>query len=210
MDFKYLAEGRRSVHHFVPGQKIPRDVFLDIIDLVQYTPSGYNAQPWEFVLIQDDENLQKIQDIAFDQKHITQAGNVVLLLGDTAFAENNKERILEEWEVLRGFDANQITALRASLEKNRTPEKWAEMTVRNCALAGMSLLYTAEYYGWQTCPMMGFSHRKICTQLNLPPNMIPVLMVALGKGDVNTYDQRLPRKKAHEVVHYEQYGNKKD
>lgn len=205
MEFKDLCKKRRSVHSFVPNQKIKKEELENIISLAQFTPSGYNAQPWEFAFVQEDERLKELQALAFDQKHITEAGNVLIVLGDINFAENNKERILDEWRSFRGLSEEKLIALRASLEKTRTEDKWREMTLRNSALVCMSLLFSLEDAGWAACPMMGFSQRKIRPFLNLPENIMPIMMITFGKEDITKADVRLPRKSVDEVLHYEQY-----
>jgi nitroreductase len=71
---------RRSIHNYIPNKKIPKEDFKKIFDVVRYTPSGYNAQPWEFVVIEDQEKKKKLQEIAFNQKHVADASAVICVL----------------------------------------------------------------------------------------------------------------------------------
>lgn len=172
------------------------------------TPSGYNAQPWSFVLVREQERLQQIQKIAFHQKHITGAGNMVVVLGDTAFGDTEHDRIIDEWKMLRGYSEDQIQALSSSLKKTRSEAQWREMTLRSCSMAAMSFLYAAAAHGWSTCPMMGFSQRKLKKLLEVPDTHIPILLIALGKENLKMREAQLPRKTVQSLWHAETYTQK--
>lgn len=194
MEYKDLVYARSSEHAFLPDCKISKKAFYSILDTVKETPSGYNAQPWHFLLIQDKERLKEIQALCYDQKHVTQAGNLVVVLGDTEFGVNEQERICAEWQQFRGFDTKKIEALRASLVKERETWKKREMMLRNVSLASMSFLLSAENEGWATCPMMGFRQLDLRRFLALPENLLPVMLIALGKRDEKNSVAKMPRK----------------
>lgn len=194
MNFSELCSLRQSHHYFLPDQKLPAETFYQILEDVRQTPSGYNAQPWRFVLIQDDETLKEVSDLAFGQKHIVQAGNVIVVVGDTEFGVNETERILNEWKTLRDFSDEKIQAMKDSLIKDRPLSQKREMTIRACSIAAMTLLYSAESYGWQTCPMMGFSQRRLKALLNMSESEIPTLLIALGKQDPQVSVEPMIRK----------------
>ena len=201
MNLLDLATQRRACHQFEVGYKIENKDFLKILEPVRFTPSGYNAQPWKFQLVRDNAVLQKIYSIAFKQQHILDAGNLVIVRGDREFGEYECERILAEWEQYRGFSTDQLQALRASLRKERPEPQKREMVLRNCALAAMSFLISATEQGFATCPMMGFSQKKLATILDFPPTHIPILLIALGKASkTQAIDPPFPRKTAEEIA----------
>lgn len=200
MDFSKLAEQRRACHDFESGYKILDTDFLQILEDVRFTPSGYNAQPWKFRLIRNEEMLHQIHEIAFKQQHILDAGNLVVVQGDVEFGEHECERIQEEWKKFRGFSDQQLAALKSSLRKDRPESQKREMVIRNCALAAMMFLLSAEEKGFATCPMMGFSQKKLADILDLKPHEAPILMVALGKASKNAETVvQFPRKTAEEI-----------
>ena len=42
-------------------------------------------------------------------------------------------------------------------------------------------MYAAKYYGYDTCPMIGFDEKAVQSELNMPEHVIPVLMITMGK-----------------------------
>jgi nitroreductase len=51
-DFLELAKKRRSIRRFKPDP-IPDDYVDKIIEAARWAPSGYNSQPWEFIVVKD-------------------------------------------------------------------------------------------------------------------------------------------------------------
>jgi len=198
MEFKDLVTGRRSVHNFKPGFKLKAETWQNLLEYVRYTPSGYNAQPWQFKLIQDDEALKEVYQLCYKQAHILTAGNLVVVVGDVEFGVNEVDRIVDEWKDLRDFTDQQCAALKASLVKERADWKKREMTLRNCSLAAMTFMYAAEDLGLATCPMMGFRQLDLKRHLELKDNELPVMLIALGKADAAEPEQ-LPRKTADDL-----------
>ena len=66
MDYDSLLElvkERRSIRRFKPDP-IP-DNFIDkIIEVARHAPSGFNMQPWEFVVVKKPELREKIVEYA--------------------------------------------------------------------------------------------------------------------------------------------------
>ncbi len=198
MEFKDLVTKRRSVHNFKPGFKVSEEDWFALLEYVRYTPSGYNAQPWKFKLIQDETLLQKMHQLCYKQEHILTSGNLVVVIGDVKFGVNEADRIVEEWRDYRGYDKAQCDALAASLKKERAEWKQREMVIRNCSLAAMTLLYAAENMGLATCPMMGFRQLDLKRELGLPENELPIMLIALGKA-AGDEPERLPRKSVQDL-----------
>ena len=51
---------RRSVRDYT-GEKIPQDTLEMIVDAARWAPSGYNRQPWEFIIITNREMIGKLK-----------------------------------------------------------------------------------------------------------------------------------------------------
>jgi nitroreductase len=79
---------RRATGHFTP-KPIPRDYLDAILALATQAPSGYNLQPWRFIVVHDEENRRRLQKVAFNQPKVTEAPVVIICLG---MKEEWKER----------------------------------------------------------------------------------------------------------------------
>jgi nitroreductase len=73
-----LVKNRRSIRRFKPDP-IPDEYVEKIIDVAHWAPSGFNQQPWEFVVIKNPELKKQIGDYCKEQ----------LLLGHKMIAATN-------------------------------------------------------------------------------------------------------------------------
>lgn len=205
MEFDDLVKSRVSEHAFLPGNTISDKEYYTILESVVTTPSGYNAQPWHFLLLRDSERLKEVQALCYNQEHVTRAGNLVVVLGNVNFGKHEQERICKEWAEYRDFDVKKVEALKSSLLKEREGWKKREMMIRNVSLACMTFLFAAENKGWATCPMMGFRQLDLRRYLELPEDQIPVLLIALGKRDEGKSLGNMPRKTPEEISSFEYF-----
>jgi nitroreductase len=63
--FLELAKSRRSYWEFLPDPVSDEDI-TKIVDAARYAPSGFNSQPWEFVVIKEEGLREGIVAIVAD------------------------------------------------------------------------------------------------------------------------------------------------
>ncbi len=62
-DLLDLVRRRRSIRRFKPDP-VPDELITKIIEVARWAPSGFNMQPWEFVVVKKPELRAKIVEIA--------------------------------------------------------------------------------------------------------------------------------------------------
>lgn len=207
MNFKEILQKRRSCHNFIPGIKIPKQDLEEIIKQTSLTPSGYNAQPWEFIIIQEQKNIHQVADIAFKQPHIKNASALIIVLGDIKIGRN-VDKLLQDWLRLGYCTEEEIPVYKNSIAKNRHPERLEKMALRNSMLAAMTLIYAAQDMGYDTCPVMGLSQKDLEEHLKIPEDRLIALLIAIGKNDHQKELPRLPRKTTKQLIHWEKWSKK--
>ena len=60
MDALEAIQKRRSVREFT-GESIPRDDIEKIVDAGRMAATGYNRQPWDFIVITDQAMIEKLK-----------------------------------------------------------------------------------------------------------------------------------------------------
>jgi len=63
MELMTAIKGRRAVRRF-REEPIPLEYLKKILEAGVWAPSGSNIQPWEFILVTDKENIEKIKLIS--------------------------------------------------------------------------------------------------------------------------------------------------
>ena len=58
-----LARYRRSVRAIDPNRPVPDEVVEKVLEVARWAPSAANGQPWEFIVIRDDDMRKRIADL---------------------------------------------------------------------------------------------------------------------------------------------------
>ncbi|MBC7320029.1 nitroreductase family protein [bacterium] len=85
-----VIKSRRSVRKYI-DKEIPREILEDIVDCGRLAPSGYNKQPWVFVVVVDKEMKEKVANATTSGKFISSAGACIAV-----FCEKDAETGLED------------------------------------------------------------------------------------------------------------------
>ena len=73
---------RRSVHYFVPGPTISGAQWDKLFGLTELSPSSFNFQPWEFIVVDDQARKMELQPLCWGQKQVVDSAAMVAVLGD--------------------------------------------------------------------------------------------------------------------------------
>ena len=68
---------RRATAHFKP-EPVPQEYLEAILRFAAQAPSGYNLQPWRFIVVREEENRRRLQKAAMDQSKVGEAPAVVI------------------------------------------------------------------------------------------------------------------------------------
>jgi len=78
MDTFETINKRRSVRDFT-GESIPKVALRQIVDAGRWAPSGYNRQPWDFIVVTDSDMINKLKIAA---KWMEKAGAIIAVVLD--------------------------------------------------------------------------------------------------------------------------------
>jgi nitroreductase len=195
---------RRATAHFRPDP-VPPEYLEAILRFALQAPSGYNIQPWRFVVVRDVENKKRLQQAAFDQAKVGEAPVVVV-----AFAVINEWRAAME-QIFRegarrgmGSDGGVAKMNQNALQFLATIPISVWMN-RHTMIAFTTMMLVAEAYGLDTAPMEGFDPSAVRRVLALPENAEVIAMLAIGFAQEpdKKYSGRLALS---EAVYAERYG----
>ncbi len=180
-------------------------------------PSGYNLQPWRFVIVRDREQKKKLRAAAFGQAKVEEASVVVVACGDP---EGWKYGDLDEMIRLareHGYGGEKEhegarSAIQAFLgsppgQAAGLSPSFAIWANRHTMIAFTTMLWTAETLGYDTAPMEGFEEDKVKALLKIPDRVRVVALLGLGrrKGPDKPYGGRIDPSR---TVFGEEWGKK--
>ncbi|MDB5352020.1 MAG: nitroreductase [Planctomycetota bacterium] len=172
---------RRATRHFDPDQPLPDDTLRRILHLATLAPSGYNLQPWRFLVVRTAANREKLRQCAYGQPKIGQAPVVVIVLGyhnphRTHLGPMVAEQVRRDAitpEIGKGMTAMATRAM----ENVPDPQVWA---TRSTMLAAATLMIAAESLGVSSAPMEGFETEKVKQAFGVPDDHSVCCLIALG------------------------------
>lgn len=195
---------RRATPHFKPDQ-VPEEYLEAILSFAAQAPSGYNLQPWRFIVVRDAENRARLQKAAMNQSKISEAPVVVIAFAVKGEWKARMDAIFKE-NARRGASDSGITELQeAAATKFLDAIPPAIWLTRQTMIAVTTMMLVAEAYGLDTAPMEGFDADAVKREFSLPleSEVIALLAIGFGKEPDKAYGGRLPLK---ETVSKEHYG----
>src|SRR4030095_16056358 len=82
---------RRATPHFT-AEPVPDEFLQAILTFGAQAPTGYNLQPWRFIVVRDTENRKRLQSAAGGQSKVAEAPVVIIAI----WVEEKLERKTEE------------------------------------------------------------------------------------------------------------------
>lgn len=205
MNFEQITKNRRSINFFDPEKQIPQEVIKKMVELAGNTPSSFNLQPWNLMILQDVEQKERLKALAWDQPKIVEAPVTIIVLGDKEGWKQGHPGFERTWqemvktgmpETKRDWFLNATNSL-----YNWSPAANLAFAAKNAGFFAMSLMYAAVSLGLDSHPMDGFDHEAVKKAFNIPDRYwIPVLLAVGYKKPGLVLDPAKWRKTFEEIV----------
>jgi nitroreductase len=181
---KTLSEAiqeRRATPSF-DGTPIPSEDLKQILDAGLHAPSGYNMQPWRFVVVQSPEQKKKLRAASYNQGKVEEASAVIVACGDADGWRKDLDLMLEKGRK-GGMPESYAAQARSSVPNYLSSFTSAQMQswlTKQVMLAFTHMMLMAEVMGYDTAPMEGFEQDKVHEALRLPLSYWVVALLAIG------------------------------
>jgi nitroreductase len=141
---------RRSVRQW-SGEPIPRLILEQLLEAARWAPSGYNRQPWHFIVLDSPAAIRSFVDQAVSPVNAWSAGAAAII-------------------VCCGLE--QVDSMGVT---EHNPQLVVDVT-----LAAANIITAATALGLGTCLIGGFSADRTREHFKLPETTLPVIVIALG------------------------------
>ena len=175
-------QDRRATPSF-DGAPIPSEDLRKIVAAGLTAPSGYNIQPWRFVVVQSEDQKKRLRAAAYNQGKVEEASAVIVACGDADGWRKDLEPVLAqglEGGMPEGFAAQARNSVPNYLSHFSTEEMRGWLN-KNVMIAFTHMMLMAEVMGYDTAPMEGFEQEKVREVLLLPLSYWVVALLAVGR-----------------------------
>ncbi len=196
---------RRATPSF-DGAAIPDGALEKILNAGLNAPSGYNLQPWRFVVVRSAEQKRRLRAACYNQAKVEEASVMVVACGD---ADGWRKGDLEEMLQLGregGMPENYAEQAKVNIPNYLSNHPNLPMWLnRQVMIAFTTMMLMAEVLGYDTAPMEGFEADKVSEVLKLPLSYHVVALLGIGhlKGSDKFYGGRFSTAR---MVFDEEYG----
>lgn len=180
------------------GEKIPPEKLERITEAIRLSASGFGLQPYQLLVIEDEELKRRIRPIAFQQPQIEESSHLLVF---AAWDQVTAERIDEYLDLIvktRGVPAESLEAFRNVMlgwMKSKSPDQNFQWTSKQTYIALGSGIVAAAMEGVDATPMEGFQPAALDEILNLKEKGLrSISLLALGYRD-SANDSTLNRAK---------------
>jgi nitroreductase len=171
---------RRATSSF-DGSPMPGEDLKKIIEAGLQAPSGYNLQPWRFVVVRSPEQRRRLRAASYNQAKVEEASAVIVACGDAdGWRSGDLEEMLRmgrERGMLENYAEQAKITVPEYLSNHPNLPMWLN---RHVMIAFTSMMLMAEVLGYDTAPMEGFEEERVREVLRLPLSYTVAALLAIG------------------------------
>lgn len=152
------------------GKKVSQDKIDNIIEAANLAPTSSGLQPFEIMVITNDEIKQKIKEVGWNQSVITECSHLFVFAAWDTYTAERINYMFDLTNEIRGFKNEGWENYRQQL-LNSYPQKSAEEnfqhTSQQAYIGFTAALTAAAFEEVDATPMEGFDAAKVDEILNL-------------------------------------------
>ncbi|ELY4157144.1 oxygen-insensitive NAD(P)H nitroreductase [Cronobacter turicensis] len=209
MNLNEIIRTRHTSKAYDHSRKLMAEQQQELLDLLRFSPSSVNSQPWHFFAVTTEEGKQQILPALMDANQV-KAKNAAMTVVFTIKEELNEAHLLQLLEKEQQDGRYDSDEARAGNDKGRrffvglnsqTPEQQREWMTRQAYLALGFLLLGAAAMGLDATPIEGFHPEKMDELLGLKEKGLRSVVVAtIGYRSDADFNATLPKSRLDQDV----------
>ena len=211
MEIARAARRRHSCKAFDGERKIPPGLFGQLRELLRWSPSSTNSQPWHFVIAATPEGKAQVAEsatglFAYNAPKILNASHVVVLCARRDMEPEYLDALLAQEQADGRFDSGEARARQSQVRAfyvghQRTAGTLGEWMHKQVYLALGGLLLGASALEIDACPMEGFDAAVLDETLGLAAQGFAAqVIVALGYRSSEDFNAAAPKSRLPEAT----------
>lgn len=210
MNLSHFIQSRYSTKRFDPTKILSEDVLKQVKELLRFSPSSVNSQPWHFFIVASKEGREALVrstggQYALNTQKMRDASHIVLCCRHMKIDEKYAAKITQTEDKDGRFDKPEtkeffetkvreyINTLAANNELENYMAKQVYLNV-GMLLMGLSII------GVDSVPVAGFDPKILDAELKLnEKNLTSVLLVPIGYRSSDDRNATLPKSRFSEA-----------
>ena len=180
--FHEIVKQRYATKRF-DGRAVPEETVRELLELVRFSPSAINLQPWRIRVVTDPAVKERLQPAAFGQPQITTCSHLIVFCADPDY--DGLIRRLDGLLASNGVPGEMretVVGMSRQFVEPMTAEQRLAWSTAQTYLAVGNALNGATALGLDSCPMGGFDPAAVSEILAVPAPLVPVMLCPIGYG----------------------------
>ena len=205
MDLLNVSKTRYTTKAYDSTKKIPKEQFERLLEILRFTPSSINIQPWHFFIAEDQAAKERIAKAlvgkyAYNAPKVLESSHTILFCTQADITEEHLEQLLQQDDLSGRFKdetakQNQKDSRLGYVDyyKNEKGDiqRWAE---NQTFIALGQMLFAAGIEHIDATPIGGFDEQIISEELKLSElGLIPSVIMTLGFRSETDFNAKLPK-----------------
>lgn len=152
------------------GEKIPREKVERILEAIRLTASGFGLQPYNVLVIEDEELKRQIRTIANNQPQIEESSHLLVFAAWDQVSEEKIQEYIRLISETRNLTVESLEGFKNSMSnwfKSQTPESAYNWAARQTYIAFGTGIVAAAMEDVDATPMEGFNAKALDELLHL-------------------------------------------
>lgn len=166
------------------GQKVPQEKIDKILEAARLAPTSSGLQPFEVIVISNQEIKEQIKPHAWNQPQITDCSHLLVFAAWDNYTEERINKMFDLTNEIRGFKNEGWENYRQQLLAMYPPRPAEENfthAAKQAYISFSSAIIAAAFEGVDSTPMEGFSPEEVDKILNLKDKGLrSVLLLPIG------------------------------
>ncbi|MFL9834165.1 NAD(P)H-dependent oxidoreductase [Chryseobacterium terrae] len=170
------------------GQKVPQEKLDKILEAARLAPTSSGLQPFEVIVISNQEIKEQIKPHAWNQPQITDCSHLLVFAAWDNYTEERINKMFDLTNDIRGFKNEGWENYRQQLLQMYPPRPAEENfthAAKQAYIAFGAAIIAAAFEEVDSTPMEGFSPEAVDEILNLKEKGLrSVLLLPIGYRDI--------------------------
>lgn len=212
MDTLVTAKTRYATKAYNAEKKIPQAQFDKLLEILRFSPSSVNIQPWHFLVAESDQAKQRIAsaltgNYVYNAAKVLHSSHTLVFCTRTDISAEYLEQLLQQDDASGRFKdeaakQGQRDTRHGYVEFYRNELKNLSSWMENQTyLALGQLLFAAGLEGIDATPMEGFDRDTLNKEFKLTEKGLKAsVIVALGYRSDSDFNAKLPKSRLPDQV----------
>lgn len=199
---------RYATKKFDSSKKLSEDDLNELLESIRLSASSYGLQPYEVLVITDEDIREKLKAAAWNQSQVAEASHLIVFANYAKITEEHVDAYMENIAETRNVSRGDLQGLEDMIKSTTLSRPQEDLQVwgsKQTYIALGNLLSAAANMLIDTCPMEGFDNAKFDEILNLKEkNLQSSVIIPVGyRSEDDSYkDLEKVRKSKSDLFHF--------